>query len=193
MNSLSFSGKCIILSAPSGAGKTSIAHALVKNIPQLQFSISACSRSPRSNEKSGVDYYFITEQDFKDKINNNEFLEWQEVYKGHFYGTLNQEVERIWNDKNTVVFDVDVIGGMNLKKALGVNALSIFVAPPSVEILEKRLRHRSTESEEEIQIRLSKAKYEMSFAEEFDKILINNILEDSIQEAEKIVYKFLKK
>lgn len=188
----SVSGKCIILSAPSGAGKTSIAHALVKNNPKLSFSISACSRAPRENEHEGVDYYFISQQEFKSKIENNEFLEWQEVYKGHYYGTLQREVERIWKEDKVVVFDVDVVGGMNLKRALGEKALSIFVAPPSMEILEKRLRHRSTESEAEIQIRLDKSKYEMSFAEKFDRILVNNVLSESVRNATEMVNLFMK-
>lgn len=184
-------GKCIIFSAPSGAGKTTIVHALIKQIKELKFSVSACNREPRSTEKNGVDYYFLSTQDFKKKIEEKAFFEWEEVYADNFYGTLRSEVQRIWEEGKVVIFDVDVIGGLNLKKELGDQALAIFVAPPSIKTLEDRLRYRSTETEERIQVRLSKAKYEMSFTEKFDYILVNEVLEDAVAEAKLTVEKFI--
>lgn len=184
-------GKCIIFSAPSGAGKTTIVHALIKQITALKFSVSACNREPRSNEKDGVDYYFLSTEDFKKKIEEKAFFEWEEVYADNFYGTLRSEVQRIWEEGKVVIFDVDVIGGLNLKKELGDQALAIFVAPPSIKTLEDRLRYRSTETEERIQVRLSKAKYEMSFTEKFDYILVNEVLEDAVAEAKLTVEKFI--
>lgn len=184
-------GKCVIFSAPSGAGKTTIVHALLKELPYLSFSVSACNRSPRENEKHGEDYYFLSLEDFKNKIEKEEFLEWEEVYKDNFYGTLKSEVERIWAANKVVIFDVDVIGGLNLKEKLGEQALAIFVAPPTVDTLEKRLRYRSTETEEKIQTRLGKAKYELSFADKFDYILVNDLLEEAIQTAKDKVTQFV--
>lgn len=184
-------GKCVIFSAPSGAGKTTIVHALLNEIEQLSFSVSACSRSPRENEIHGKDYYFLSVADFRQKIDQNDFLEWEEVYPDHFYGTLKSEVERIWSLNKVVIFDVDVIGGLNLKKQLGENALAVFVAPPSVETLEERLRYRSTETEEKIKLRMEKATYEMGFAKDFDVVLTNTVLETSIQEAKKLVTEFI--
>lgn len=184
-------GKCVIFSAPSGAGKTTIVHALLKELPYLSFSVSACNRSPRENEQHGEDYYFLSLEDFKNKIEKEEFLEWEEVYKDNFYGTLKSEVERIWAANKVVIFDVDVIGGLNLKEKLGEQALAIFVAPPTVDTLEKRLRYRSTETEEKIQTRLGKAKYELSFADKFDYILVNDLLEEAIQTAKDKVTQFV--
>ncbi len=185
-------GKCVIFSAPSGAGKTTIVHALLKQLDFLKFSVSACSREPRTNEKNGIDYYFLSTEEFKNNIENDAFLEWEEVYANNFYGTLKSEVQRIWNENKVVIFDVDVIGGLNLKKKLGQQALAIFVAPPTFDTLEKRLRYRSTETEEKIQTRLGKAKYEMSFAEQFDTILVNEILENSVSEAKHLIETFVK-
>ncbi|HRO75541.1 MAG TPA: guanylate kinase [Crocinitomicaceae bacterium] len=185
-------GKCVIFSAPSGAGKTTIVHALLKQLDFLKFSVSACSREPRTNEKNGIDYYFLSTEEFKNNIENDAFLEWEEVYANNFYGTLKSEVQRIWNEDKVVIFDVDVIGGLNLKKKLGQQALAIFVAPPTFDTLEKRLRYRSTETEEKIQTRLGKAKYEMSFAEQFDTILVNEILENSVSEAKHLIETFVK-
>jgi guanylate kinase len=163
-------GKLIIFSAPSGAGKTTIVrHLLEKNL-NLEFSVSATSRAPRPNETNGKDYYFLTEKEFKQKIENNEFLEWEEVYKGIYYGSLKSEVERIRNLGKNVIFDVDVVGGLNIKKFYGDEALAIFVQPPSVEELRKRLISRSTETEEKIQMRIAKAEHELSFAKQFDKL-----------------------
>lgn len=185
------SGKSIIFSAPSGAGKTTIVHYLLKHIQQLEFSISACSRAPRKNETDGKDYYFIGVENFKKKISENAFLEWEEVYSNNYYGTLISELDRIWSKGKTVIFDVDVIGGLNIKKKLGDNALAIFVQPPSVEVLEKRLRHRSTESEEKIQMRLSKANLELSYANRFDVVLVNGDLDKACADAQNLVKTFL--
>ncbi|HSO87170.1 MAG TPA: guanylate kinase [Draconibacterium sp.] len=186
-------GKLIIFSAPSGAGKTTIVrHLLEKNL-NLEFSVSATSRSPRPNETPGKDYYFLSVEEFKQKIENDEFLEWQEVYKGIYYGSLKSEVERIRNLGKNVIFDVDVVGGLNIKKFYGDEALAIFVQPPSVEELRKRLISRSTETEEKIQMRIAKAEHELSFAGEFDVAITNNDLTQACKEAEEIIRGFLKK
>lgn len=191
MVAVSKTGKCIILSAPSGAGKTSIAHRLLEERKTLEFSVSACSRSPRNNETNGKDYYFIGIEEFQQKIAENAFLEWEEVYSDHFYGTLKSEVERIWRKNHAVVFDVDVKGGVSLKKQLGKDALSIFIAPPNVEVLVKRLTHRSTESEEEIRLRTNKAEFELSFAPKFDIVVVNDVFENAVQKVLEQVDKFL--
>ena len=167
-------GKVIIFSAPSGAGKTTIVRALLDELSELSFSISACSRDPRGQEVNGKDYHFIGIEGFKKKIKNNEFVEWEEVYQDHFYGTLNSELTRIWNANKTVVFDVDVVGGMSLKKKFGKKALAIFVMPPSLIVLEERLRNRNTDSEQKIQQRLEKAEHEISLSSGFDVILKND-------------------
>ena len=185
-------GKVIIFSAPSGAGKTTIVRALLDVISELSFSISACSRNPRSQEVNGKDYHFIGIEGFKNKINNNEFVEWEEVYQDHFYGTLNSELTRIWNANKTVVFDVDVVGGMSLKKKFGKNALAIFVMPPSLMVLEERLRNRNTDSEQKIRQRLEKAEQEISLSSGFDVILKNDNLDIAISDAKAIVNQFLK-
>lgn len=184
-------GKCVVFSAPSGAGKTTIVHRLIEKIPSLSFSISACSREARPNEKNGVDYYFLSIDEFKSKIKNNEFIEWEEVYTNNFYGTLSCEIEKIWNENQNVIFDVDVVGGINLKKYFGNKALSIFVKPPSIKILEERLRARKTESEEKIKIRIQKATDEMKRAKEFDYILENNDLNLAVKEIREVILKFL--
>jgi guanylate kinase len=184
-------GKCIIFSAPSGAGKTTIVHRLLQEIPSLSFSVSACSREARPTEKDGVDYYFLTADEFKNKIENQEFIEWEEVYANNFYGTLTSEIEKIWSANKSVIFDVDVVGGLNLKRYFGDKALAVFVQPPSLEILEKRLRSRKTESEEKIQVRIKKATIEMERANEFDYILVNNELDLAVNEIKEIVLKFL--
>ncbi len=186
-------GKCVIFSAPSGAGKTTIVHALLNANIGLEFSVSACSRDPRPMEKDGTDYHFLGLEGFKQKIEEDAFVEWEEVYTHNFYGTLKSEIERIWKNGKTVVFDVDVIGGLNLKRIFGDNALAIFVQPPSYSELEKRLRHRSTESEEKIQQRMSKATKELEFAKDFDYILINDNLEKAIEKAKELVVDFIKK
>lgn len=184
-------GKLIIFSAPSGAGKTTIVKHLLSQKFDLEFSISATSRGKRHTETEGKDYYFLSPEEFQKKINANEFLEWEEVYSGTYYGTLKSEVERIRNNGKNVIFDVDVVGGLNIKKFYGDEALSVFVQPPSVEELRKRLNGRSTDAPEVIEKRIQKAEYELSFAPKFDVILINDKLDQSIAEAEKIVNTFL--
>jgi guanylate kinase len=187
----SHQGKCVIFSAPSGAGKTTIVRHLLSCDLGLEFSVSACSRDPRGTESNGKDYHFYPVEAFKEKIRSGDFVEWEEVYTNMFYGTLKSEIERIWKNGNAVIFDVDVVGGLNLKKQFGDQALAIFVNPPSVQVLEERLRYRSTESEEKIQTRLGKAKAEILRAKEFDYILNNFNLEEACKEAEKTVREFL--
>ncbi|QGY45383.1 guanylate kinase [Maribellus comscasis] len=184
-------GKLIIFSAPSGAGKTTIVKHLLTKKLNLEFSISATSREKRHTETHAKDYYFLSEIEFLEKIKNDEFLEWEEVYKGTSYGTLKSEVERIRNQGKNVIFDVDVIGGLNIKRFYGDEALAIFVKPPSVEELKNRLTNRSTETEERIKTRIAKAKYELGFADQFDVIIVNENLEEAFVEAEKIVNIFL--
>lgn len=184
-------GKLIVFSAPSGAGKTSIVHALLKQHPFLEFSISATSRSPRPGEVHGVDYFFIPGDEFASRIKSGSFLEWEEVYAGTFYGTLWTEVERIWQKGHHVVFDVDVAGGIQIKKKFSADALSIFIMPPSLQILEERLRNRNTESEESLNKRIGKAKYEMEFASEFDHVVVNDILADAVAKASKLIVDFV--
>lgn len=186
--------KVVIFSAPSGAGKTTVVKHLL-SMPEfnLSFSISACSRKKREGEVNGKDYYFLSADEFRKKIDNKEFLEWEEVYADHFYGSLKSEVDRLTGEGKNVVFDVDVKGGMNIKKYYGGNALSVFVKPPSVQILEQRLRDRSTDSEEAIKTRIDKALYEISFADNFDVILVNDKLEDTFATAEGLLRDFLKK
>lgn len=186
-------GKVIIVSAPSGAGKTTVVKHLLSRIPSLEFSISACSRAKRANEADGKDYYFITADEFRQKIGKGDFLEWEEVYENSFYGTLRSEIERIWKKGNHIIFDVDVKGGMNLKKHFGNRALAVFIKPPSIKILEQRLRNRSTDSEESLKKRLAKAAYEMTFSKEFDQTIINADLNRTLARSEKIVNNFLNK
>lgn len=184
-------GKVIIFSAPSGSGKSTIVNHLLKKDLGLEFSISATSRAPRGEEQHGREYYFFSQEEFKRKIGNDELLEWEEVYPGCFYGTLLSEIDRIWRENRTVVFDVDVIGGINIKKKFGKDALSVFIQAPSVEELQKRLMGRGTDSPEKIEERISKAKYEMSFAPQFDTIVMNDRLETALSETEKAVRDFL--
>ena len=191
MSDNNFTGKAIIFSAPSGAGKTTIVKSLLANKLPLSFSISACSRQKRENEINGKDYHFLSIEDFKQKINEQAFIEWEEVYKNNYYGTLKSEIERIWNDKKHVVFDVDVVGGLNLKKHFGNNALAIFIQPPSMDVLIERLRNRATESEASLNKRINKAKHEMTYSPSFDSIIINDQLEKTIEVAEKKVKDFL--
>lgn len=187
-------GKLIIFSAPSGAGKTTIVqHVLKKFSDQLEFSISACTRSKRPNEVDGKDYHFISTEDFKQKIKNHEFVEWEEVYTGQFYGTLKSELDRIWKSGKQVIFDLDVQGGLNLKRSFGRSAFAIFVMPPSLEILELRLKQRQTETPESLSKRVNKAREEILVADQFDKILINENLDKACANAEHLVAEFLKK
>lgn len=185
------SGKLVIFSAPSGAGKTTIVNYLLTRDLNLEFSVSACSRARRRGEEHGVDYYFISVDEFKEKIKNDEFVEWEEVYKDNFYGTLKSEVERIWKSGRHVIFDVDVIGGLSLKKAFQEKALAIFVMPPSIESLEERLKQRETETPESIARRIGKAAEELRTSEQFDRILLNTDLQTAFIEAEKMVKDFL--
>jgi guanylate kinase len=187
------SGKAVIFSAPSGSGKTTIVKHLLKNNPQLGFSISACTRDKRGrDEQNGKDYYFLSPEEFKHKIDQDAFVEWEEVYEGNFYGTLKEEIERIWKEGKAVIFDVDVKGGLHLKEYFGDNALAIFVKVPSLDILTSRLRDRGTESEESLSRRLYKAKFEMGFEDKFDVSLVNDSMEKSFLEAENMVGDFLK-
>lgn len=185
-------GKAIIFSAPSGAGKTTIVRHLVKQEDlHLSFSVSATSRPIRGHEVNGKDYYFLSAGDFLARAKNGEFVEWEEVYKDQFYGTLKQEIERIWSEGKNVIFDVDVVGGLNLKKIFGDQALAVFVQPPSIEVLNFRLRNRSTETPEKIAMRIEKAQHEMGFAPKFDFILINDKLPETLDIAEKKVKEFI--
>ncbi len=187
-------GKLIIFSAPSGAGKTTIVHHVLKKFSdQLEFSISACTRTMRPNEVNGKDYHFMSTEDFKQRIKKNEFVEWEEVYQGAFYGTLKSEIQRIWDSGKHVVFDVDVNGGLNLKKYYKERALAIFVKCPSMEVLEQRLRARKTDSEESISTRLFKVKFEMGFENKFDVTLVNNDLLEVLVKAQQMVDDFISK
>lgn len=186
------SGKAIIFSAPSGSGKTTIVKHLLQKFPNLGFSISACTRDKRGRaEQDGKDYYFLTPDEFKEKIDKDQFIEWEEVYEGNFYGTLKEEIQRIWDNGRHVIFDVDVKGGLNLKKYFGDSGLAIFVQVPSLDDLAIRLRDRGTESEASLSRRLYKAKFEMGFKDKFDIILLNNDLQTSFREAENLVLDFI--
>ena len=186
-------GKLIIFSAPSGAGKSTLVNHLLKQNLNLEFSISATSRQPRGKEKNGVEYYFLSVDDFQKRIDNKEFIEYEEVYQGCFYGTLRTEIQRIIEKGNNVVFDIDVKGGINLKEQFGDQALSIFISPPSIDTLRQRLTNRKTDSEEMIEKRVGKAKYEMSFASQFDIVIVNENLDNAKSEAEKAIRNFLSK
>jgi guanylate kinase len=185
-------GRIIIFSAPSGSGKTTIVKHLLATNPNLGFSISACTRDKRGrNEENGKDYYFLTPEDFKNRIDKDEFVEWEQVYEGAFYGTLKSEIQRIWDTGKHVISDVDVKGGLSLKEFYGERALAIFVKVPSEAELEKRLRTRATDTEESISRRLFKVKFEMSFEDQFDVILVNEDLESTLVKAQELVDKFL--
>jgi len=180
-------GKLIIISAPSGAGKTSIIKYLMNSELNPAFSVSATSRKPRHNEQHGVDYYFLEHEEFMCKVDNNEFIEWEEVYEGLCYGTLKSEVERLTGEGRNVIFDVDVIGGLNIKKLYGNQALSLFIKPPSVEELKRRLTLRNTDTAETIEKRIAKAEYELTFANQFDAVVVNDELEKACREALQII------
>jgi len=187
-------GKVIIISAPSGAGKTTIVkHLIGKREFNLAFSISACTRPIRDGEVEGRDYYFLPVDQFKAMIDDNAFLEWEEVYKNSYYGTLKSEVERIWKNNQHVLFDVDVMGGVNLKEKYGEDALAIFIMPPSIEVLKERLEKRGTESGEKIRNRINKASLELKFARKFDIMVVNDELPRTLEETEKLVADFLNK
>lgn len=184
--------RLLIFSAPSGSGKTTIVRHLLASRRDLEFSVSATSRPPRGKEEHGKDYYFLSEEEFRQKAMSGDFLEWEEVYRGAFYGTLRKEVERIWNKGHHVIFDMDVVGGLNLKRHFGERALAVFVMPPNLKELERRLRSRGTDSEDKIRQRLDKAEQELVRSSEFDHVLINENLEDAKREAQQIVSNFLR-
>ena len=184
--------KVIIISSPSGGGKTTIMHRLMEHLPELEFSISACSRSPRQGEINGKDYYFLTEAKFKKRVAEGAFLEHVEVYAGKFYGTLKSEVQRIWDKGHYVIFDVDVVGGCRLKDYFKHQALSIFIKPPNIEVLRERLLLRQTETPEAIDVRVSRAEFELSYADKYDTIILNDSVEKAVEKTEKAVVDFFK-
>jgi guanylate kinase len=184
-------GKLIIISAPSGAGKTSIVHHLLKNMPELSFSVSACSREKRNNETHGKDYYFLGVEGFQNKIKEDAFLEWEEVYENQYYGTLKSEIERIWSEGKTVIFDVDVIGGLTIKKQYPKECLSLFIMPPSVDVLRQRLSGRGSESEGKLEMRLAKAEQEISKNQAFDKVILNDDFGIACEETMEVITNFI--
>jgi len=184
-------GRCLIFSAPSGAGKTSIVRHLLEEVEGLAFSVSATTRPPRNGEVNGRDYHFLSVDDFKGRIAAGDFVEWEEVYPGRYYGTLREELEGIWADGRHAVFDIDVIGGLDLKEVFQTRALAVFVSPPTIEALERRLRERGTEDEEALCVRIAKAAYEMTFADRFDATIVNDDLGAACREAVSLVRRFL--
>jgi guanylate kinase len=184
--------KIILVTAPSGSGKTSIVKHLMKKFPLLSFSVSATTRAPRKNEIEGKDYYFISENKFKEKIHNKEFLEWEMVYEGKYYGTLKSDIERIWNEKRIPVLDIDVQGAIHVQQQYPVNTIAIFIHAPSAIELKKRLQKRGSETEESLQARLNKSTYEMTFQNHFENIIVNEKFEEACKEAEEIIGNFLK-
>ena len=187
-----FHGKAVIISAPSGAGKTTLIKKLTEAKLPLLFSVSACNRKPREGEENKKDYYFLSTKEFKEKIKAQDFIEWEEVYDGNFYGTLKKEINRIWKEKKHVVFDVDVIGGISLKEYFKENSISIFIKPPSIDVLEERLKKRKTDDTESIKNRLEKSFEEMKSIDKFDKIIVNGKLSVSSKNIIETVKKFLK-
>lgn len=185
-------GKLVIFSAPSGSGKTTIVRELLKRFDCFEFSISATSRKPRGEERDGVDYYFLSNDEFSARVERDEFVEWEEVYAGTCYGTLRSEVERIWAKGHVILFDVDVMGGIKLKRLFGDDACSVFIMPPSVEELERRLRGRATDAEEVIRKRIDKAEFELSKSSEFDFTVVNDDLQQAVDETVAIITNFLK-
>lgn len=183
--------KIIVITAPSGSGKTSITRHLMSVFPQLAFSVSAATRPPRGNEKHGVDYYFISIDNFKEKIQRNEFVEWEMVYEGKYYGTLKNELDRIWKKNEVPILDIDVKGAIHVQQQYPQQTLSIFIQPPSVDELKKRLEGRGTETKESLAARVNKASYEISFKDHFNKVIINDDLTRACKEAEEVVGKFL--
>jgi len=185
-------GKAIIFSAPSGSGKTTLVHEIMRRLPYpFAFSVSATTRPPRSHEKDGIDYFFLSIDEFQKKVKEQAFIEWEEIYPGIFYGTLKSEVERLWNEGKIILFDVDVKGAMNLKKYFSDKALTIFVKPPSLDVLRERLLQRGTETPESLQVRLEKASFELTFEPYFDVVILNDSLEKAVQNAIFHIGKFL--
>ena len=184
-------GKLVIFSAPSGSGKTTIVRELLGIFPQFEFSISATSRLPRGSEQDGIDYYFLTNDEFRSLVEKDGFVEWQEVYAGTCYGTLRSELDRIWQKGNIILFDVDVMGGINLKRIFGGDACSIFIMPPSIGELERRLVGRGTDAPEVIAKRLAKAQFEISKSTEFDHIVVNDDLDAAVEDTRRIIESFL--
>jgi guanylate kinase len=184
-------GKLLIITAPSGAGKTSITKYLMKLFPQLAFSVSAATRAPRAHETNGVDYYFLSTEDFQQKIQNNEFIEWEMVYEGKYYGTLKSELQRIWQNNRVPVLDIDVKGAIHVQQQFPRQTLALFIEPPSIEELKKRLIARGTETEDSLQARINKAAYEISFSHSFDEVIVNDDLSRACAEAEVFVRRFL--
>ncbi len=185
--------KIILVTAPSGAGKTSIIHHLVKTFPQLAFSVSATTRKARVNEVEGADYYFISEESFKQKIHQKEFLEWEMVYEGKYYGSLKEEIERIWSLNKVPILDIDVQGAIHVQQQYPVNTFSLFIQPPSEDVLRKRLELRGSETPESLQARINKSSFEITFRSHFQHVVVNNHFETACGEAEKIVKEFLEK
>lgn len=183
--------KIILITAPSGSGKTSVVNHLMKKFPELSFSVSATTRQPRNGEKNGVDYYFISEPEFREKIHNKEFLEWEMVYEGKYYGTLKSDIERIWKQNKIPVLDIDVQGAIHVQQQYPVNTIAIFIQPPSIEELKRRLKLRGSETDQSLRTRLNKSGYEMTFKEHFENIIINENFEKACKEADKIVGDFL--
>lgn len=184
--------KIILITAPSGSGKTSIVNHLMKTFSTLEFSISATTRKPRKNEKDGRDYYFISEEDFREKIHNREFLEWEMVYEGKYYGTLKSEISRIWKENKIPVLDIDVQGAIHVQQQYPVNTIAIFIQAPSIKELKNRLQNRGSETEQSLEVRLNKSVFEMTFKKHFQNIVINNDFGTACQETEKIIEDFLK-
>ena len=183
--------KMIVITAPSGAGKTSITKYLLNTFPQLAFSISAATRKPRANEKNNIDYYFISQEEFQQRILDEEFVEWEMVYEGKYYGTLKSELKRIWNNDQVPVLDIDVQGAIHVHQEYGVNSLFLFIKPPSIDELKKRLEDRGSESADSLQARINKASYELSFAHQFENVIVNTDFNEACREAENIVRAFL--
>lgn len=185
------SGKMIVFTAPSGAGKSTVVRHLLNKFSELAFSVSATTRPPRTGEENGKHYYFITSEDFQKRIDNGEFIEWEQVYPGLFYGTLKSEVERLWKEGKTIIFDIDVKGAQNLKRMYGKDCLTVFIKPPSLEILVDRLRQRGTDSEESLKKRVDRIREELSYENTFNRVLVNDMLEHTLREAEQIVQIFI--
>lgn len=185
-------GKLILFCGPSGTGKTTITRHLLEHFSELRFSVSATTRKKRASEVDGIDYYFLTAAEFRKKIEQDQFVEWEEVYTDLYYGTLKSEVERIWNENKVVAFDVDVEGGLNIKKIYGNNLLAVFIKPLSVDVLRNRLAERNTESPESLAIRIAKAELELTYADKFDHVIVNDTLEHALDQAKALVQEFLK-